>query len=121
MDLMVVISQKEEDQNIKQHIREKCEQSVDSTQQIIGLPNKFKQIAGTEDATGLNEGSLLKYLEKCTSLIPNDFLCPISLGIMTDPVITATGQTYERSSIQKWLDAGHRNCPNHSNLFLICH
>ncbi|WOL17277.1 hypothetical protein Cni_G26066 [Canna indica] len=30
---------------------------------------------------------------------------------MSDPVIIATGQTYERRSIQKWLDSGHRTCP----------
>ncbi|KAH7299694.1 hypothetical protein KP509_24G024900 [Ceratopteris richardii] len=30
---------------------------------------------------------------------------------MRDPVILATGQTYDRVSIQRWLDAGHRTCP----------
>ncbi|EFJ12670.1 ubiquitin-protein ligase, PUB13 [Selaginella moellendorffii] len=43
--------------------------------------------------------------------IPEDFRCPISLELMKDPVIVATGQTYERSYIQKWLDAGHKTCP----------
>jgi hypothetical protein len=34
-----------------------------------------------------------KSLGKCPSLmIPNDFLCPITLEIMTDPVIVASGQ-----------------------------
>ncbi|XP_010557715.1 PREDICTED: U-box domain-containing protein 14 [Tarenaya hassleriana] len=44
-------------------------------------------------------------------VIPDDFRCPISLELMKDPVIVSTGQTYERSSIQKWLDAGHKTCP----------
>ncbi|XP_010241805.1 PREDICTED: U-box domain-containing protein 14 [Nelumbo nucifera] len=44
-------------------------------------------------------------------VIPDDFRCPISLELMKDPVIVATGQTYERSCIQKWLDAGHKTCP----------
>ncbi|KAJ7297748.1 hypothetical protein O6H91_Y038900 [Diphasiastrum complanatum] len=43
--------------------------------------------------------------------LPEDFKCPISLELMNDPVILATGQTYNRSSIQRWLDAGHRSCP----------
>ncbi|KAJ7516289.1 hypothetical protein O6H91_22G051400 [Diphasiastrum complanatum] len=43
--------------------------------------------------------------------IPDDFRCPISLELMKDPVIVATGQTYERACIQKWLDAGHKTCP----------
>eukprot|EP00249_Psilotum_nudum_P017096 c26156_g2_i1 orf=365-1534(-) len=40
-----------------------------------------------------------------------EFRCPISLELMSDPVILATGQTYDRPSIQRWLDAGHRTCP----------
>ncbi|XP_071705805.1 U-box domain-containing protein 14-like [Rutidosis leptorrhynchoides] len=44
-------------------------------------------------------------------VIPDDFRCPISLELMKDPVIVSTGQTYERASIQKWLDAGHKTCP----------
>ncbi|GKU90193.1 hypothetical protein SLEP1_g4221 [Rubroshorea leprosula] len=44
-------------------------------------------------------------------LVPNDFLCPISLELMRDPVIVATGQTYERSYIQRWIDCGNLTCP----------
>ncbi|KAJ9135800.1 hypothetical protein P3X46_032936 [Hevea brasiliensis] len=43
--------------------------------------------------------------------IPDDFLCPISLELMRDPVIVATGQTYERSYIQRWIDTGNATCP----------
>ncbi|KAH9615933.1 hypothetical protein KSS87_014179 [Heliosperma pusillum] len=45
------------------------------------------------------------------AVIPEDFLCPISLEIMRDPVIVATGQTYERSYIQRWIDSGNVTCP----------
>ncbi|KAK1390052.1 RING-type E3 ubiquitin transferase [Heracleum sosnowskyi] len=44
-------------------------------------------------------------------VIPDDFLCPISLEVMRDPVIVATGQTYERSYIQRWIDCGNTKCP----------
>ncbi|KAF5797127.1 putative U box domain, armadillo-like helical, Zinc finger, RING/FYVE/PHD-type [Helianthus annuus] len=30
---------------------------------------------------------------------------------MKDPVIVSTGQTYERTCIEKWLEAGHKTCP----------
>eukprot|EP00252_Welwitschia_mirabilis_P017958 TRINITY_DN4008_c0_g2_i1.p1 TRINITY_DN4008_c0_g2~~TRINITY_DN4008_c0_g2_i1.p1 ORF type:complete len:395 (+),score=51.15 TRINITY_DN4008_c0_g2_i1:172-1356(+) len=43
---------------------------------------------------------------------PDDFRCPISLELMSDPVILCTGQTYDRSSIQQWLESGKRTCPN---------
>lgn len=42
---------------------------------------------------------------------PEDFRCPISLELMTDPVTVSTGQTYDRSSIHKWLKAGNTTCP----------
>ncbi|KAK8512756.1 hypothetical protein V6N13_090493 [Hibiscus sabdariffa] len=44
-------------------------------------------------------------------VIPVDYLCPISLELMRDPVIVATGQTYERSYIQRWIDCGNATCP----------
>ncbi|KAE8734053.1 U-box domain-containing protein 16 [Hibiscus syriacus] len=54
--------------------------------------------------------------------IPADFRCPISLELMRDPVVVATGQTYDRESINQWIDSGHSTCPKtgqnlaHSNL-----
>ncbi|XP_078434266.1 U-box domain-containing protein 9-like [Wolffia australiana] len=43
--------------------------------------------------------------------VPEHFLCPISSEIMKDPVVLATGETYDRTFIQAWLSAGHRTCP----------
>ncbi|CAA0811073.1 U-box domain-containing protein 29 [Striga hermonthica] len=43
--------------------------------------------------------------------VPSYFLCPISLEVMTSPVSLCTGVTYERSNIQRWLDAGNNTCP----------
>ncbi|KAE9600903.1 hypothetical protein Lal_00011249 [Lupinus albus] len=42
---------------------------------------------------------------------PVDFRCPISLELMQDPVVVATGQTYDRNSIKLWMDSGHNTCP----------
>ncbi|TKY73825.1 U-box domain-containing protein 25 [Spatholobus suberectus] len=43
--------------------------------------------------------------------IPHLFRCPISLDLFEDPVTLCTGQTYDRSSIEKWLAAGNLTCP----------
>lgn len=43
--------------------------------------------------------------------IPTDFRCPLSGELMSDPVIVASGQTYERIYIQHWLGEGHTRCP----------
>jgi len=42
---------------------------------------------------------------------PAAFRCPISLEEMRSPVSLPTGATYDRASIQRWLDSGHRTCP----------
>ncbi|GMI68798.1 plant U-box 4 [Hibiscus trionum] len=54
--------------------------------------------------------------------IPADFCCPLSLELMTDPVIVASGQTYERAFIKNWIGLGLTVCPktrqtlSHTNL-----
>ncbi|KAJ6365592.1 hypothetical protein OIU76_030384 [Salix suchowensis] len=71
-----------------------------------------KQIAGVDETIVLDGPVSSKSLQRCQSLIiPHEFLCPITMEIMVDPVIVASGQTYERESIQKWLNSKHRTCP----------
>lgn len=43
--------------------------------------------------------------------IPNHYRCPISLELMKDPVTLSTGITYDRASIETWIEAGNRTCP----------
>ncbi|KAK2970895.1 hypothetical protein RJ640_005252 [Escallonia rubra] len=56
-----------------------------------------------------SEGRRSMEMLNCLNL--EDFRCPISLELMTDPVTVSTGQTYDRVSIQKWLKAGNLLCP----------
>ena len=37
-------------------------------------------------------------------LIPADFCCPLSLELMTDLVIVASRQTYERAFMKNWIE-----------------
>uniref|UniRef100_A0ACD5Z586 Uncharacterized protein n=1 Tax=Avena sativa TaxID=4498 RepID=A0ACD5Z586_AVESA len=43
--------------------------------------------------------------------VPTHFLCPISLDMMRDPVTAPTGITYDRESVEGWLERGHSTCP----------
>jgi len=43
--------------------------------------------------------------------VPTFFRCPISLDVMKSPVSLCTGVTYDRASIQRWLDGGNNTCP----------
>ncbi|KAB1208190.1 U-box domain-containing protein 11 [Morella rubra] len=75
-------------------------------------------LANDDDADADSEGhnnmipnSLEEIKKPDPVVIPEDFLCPISLELMKDPVIVATGQTYERAYIQRWIDSGNATCP----------
>ena len=96
-------------------VRERKGKQAESTKKIIELLNKFKRVAGMEETSVIvldDDDAMPKMLGRSTSLIiPHEFLCPITLEIMTDPVIIASGQTYERESIEKWFKSNHKTCP----------
>ncbi|CAN6971660.1 unnamed protein product [Brassica rapa subsp. trilocularis] len=108
LELQTIEDLKTETIAIKALVQEKGGLSIETKQHIIELLNKFKKLQGVEATDVLYE----PVINKSTSLIlPHEFLCPITLEIMQDPVIIATGQTYEKEGIQKWFDAGHKTCP----------
>jgi hypothetical protein len=41
---------------------------------------------------------------RSAEVVPDEFLCPITLEIMTDPVVIASGNTFERDVISEWLE-----------------
>lgn len=47
---------------------------------------------------------------------PEQFRCPMSLQLMCDPVIIASGQTYERAFIEQWFQHGNQTCPRTQQL-----
>ncbi|KAK3250653.1 hypothetical protein CYMTET_39973 [Cymbomonas tetramitiformis] len=40
--------------------------------------------------------------QNVSRLVPQEFMCPILLQLMTDPVIAADGHTYDRCGIEQW-------------------
>lgn len=43
---------------------------------------------------------------------PRDYLCPISLTLMDNPMVIASGETFERRNIEHWLfTLGKDTCP----------
>jgi U-box domain len=43
--------------------------------------------------------------------IPSEFVCPLTLEIMSDPVVSRYGKNFERNAILRWIGAGHDTCP----------
>jgi hypothetical protein len=88
---------------------------------LYGIPAAVKDgvVASKNSGTSSSSSTSANVVEVATireadSAIvnpPEDFLCPINIDIMRDPVIVATGQTYERTAIARWLESGHHTCP----------
>lgn len=65
---------------------------------------------GVESCVDFGQDKARNYM--LSQLIPPvEFKCPISLRLMYDPVVIASGQTFERMWIRKWFDEGHDICP----------
>lgn len=101
----------EEFKNEIEHAKLKKDQAeAIQLEQIIALLER-------SDATSSFEEKEIKYLNKRNSLGSQpleplqSFYCPITREVMTDPVETSTGQTFERSAIEKWLASGTNSCP----------
>ena len=43
--------------------------------------------------------------------IPDEFLCPITRELMSDPVMAADGFSYERATISSWITQGKKTSP----------
>ena len=43
--------------------------------------------------------------------IPEEFLCPISLSVMKEPVMSKDGKNFEKAAILDWLNRGNTECP----------
>ncbi|KAG8367387.1 hypothetical protein BUALT_Bualt16G0066700 [Buddleja alternifolia] len=82
-----------------------------------GISHKQKQPLLTEESSRsshlLMEDVYNKHVggKPTTSTTPKDFVCPITTHIFDDPVTLETGQTYERTAIQEWIDRGNSTCP----------
>ncbi|RDX58012.1 U-box domain-containing protein 43, partial [Mucuna pruriens] len=69
------------------------------------------------DAASSPKDKELKYFAKRKSLGSQileplqSFYCPITQDVMVDPVEISSGQTFERSAIEKWFAEGNKLCP----------
>uniref|UniRef100_A0A1D1XU08 RING-type E3 ubiquitin transferase n=1 Tax=Anthurium amnicola TaxID=1678845 RepID=A0A1D1XU08_9ARAE len=85
--------------------------NIEKMSMLLKKIKDFVQTQNPDMGTPTTHKGLASDAKPKSPVIPDDFRCPISLELMKDPVIVATGQTYERSYIEKWLEAGHDTCP----------
>eukprot|EP01018_Ginkgo_biloba_P022702 Gb_16859 [translate_table: standard] len=59
------------------------------------------------------KNSFFNSSSRANTKCPGEFICPISMSLMSDPVIVSSGQTYERRCIEAWMELGRRHCHVH--------
>ncbi|WJX49436.1 hypothetical protein P8452_35871 [Trifolium repens] len=98
-------------ENLQEEIQNRNEeQSKSEIVSLIGLVRYAKCVLfGASTPSSGNE--TLRRNQSLEIVVPSDYRCPISLELMRDPVVVATGQTYDRGSIKLWMDSGHNTCP----------
>ncbi|KAK8958329.1 U-box domain-containing protein 17 [Platanthera guangdongensis] len=95
-----------------------CSQEEDADPSLLGgviallRYCRFRLLGSLEEEETKNRNSFFQLNREPSISIPKDLCCPISLDLMKDPVITSSGQTYDRASITQWIEEGHRTCPN---------
>ena len=103
----------------EQAIQREVEASSDTARERLALTR-------TSEAVAASAQSLSRRVDRCglafriTELIdqlppemefPSDICCPISRTVMTDPVQTSEGISYERDSLRRWYLSGKSTCP----------
>ncbi|XP_059669720.1 U-box domain-containing protein 1-like [Cornus florida] len=84
---------------------------------LVSLSKPMIFSGGTNEKLKLRSASFRRNHDHSSSSqstifsIPDEFRCPISLDLMRDPVIVASGHTYDRNSIAQWINSGHHTCP----------
>ncbi|KAM7262509.1 hypothetical protein ACFE04_000192 [Oxalis oulophora] len=86
------------------------EDDYDNTQIIDQAKETLTALKDVRLKTNVN-GVRLRTTNEAGFSCPDEFRCPLSKQLMKDPVILATGQTYDRPFIEKWLKTGNRTCP----------
>jgi len=80
-------------------------------QQVRRMPNVARPVPAAQRADNslIAKSTPLKLPAKLPDNIPNEFLCPITTDIMTDPVLLTDGQVYERKAIEQWLKTSNKS------------
>jgi hypothetical protein len=64
--------------------------------------NTAASVSSSHDVA--QQPSITDTLQAKGVVIPNEYLCPITMELMTDPVILEDGHVYEKIAIKKWFE-----------------
>ncbi|KAF1861731.1 hypothetical protein Lal_00026160 [Lupinus albus] len=95
-------------------VEEQTEKAYSPKEEPIATDNSsHDSLQGHHDESeSLNYGNCRTQTSELGTVTPPDeYKCPISSRLMYDPIVIASGVTYERMWIQKWFDEGNDKCP----------
>lgn len=95
---------------LKKELQRLVKTIVDDEEYSVDTIDQTRDILCVLKDLKMKKRSMSLRLHDCMSC-PEEFKCPLSKELMRDPVIVATGLTYDKPFIQKWLKAGNRTCP----------
>mmetsp|Transcript_9157 Transcript_9157/g.16393 ORF Transcript_9157/g.16393 Transcript_9157/m.16393 type:complete len:159 (+) Transcript_9157:47-523(+) len=56
-------------------------------------------------------GYAADYANEETVQIPSEYVCPLTLEVFRDPLMSKYGHNFERKAILEWLGEGNQECP----------
>ncbi|KAE8718273.1 hypothetical protein F3Y22_tig00110015pilonHSYRG00036 [Hibiscus syriacus] len=93
-------------QEIQKQIDEKSNSEIVS---LIGLVRYTKCVLFGSSTTEKPDYRRRKSMSEITVLVA--LMCPVSLELMRDAVVVASGQSYDRESINQWIESRHNALP----------
>ena len=98
-----------DDHNLGHETQAHVEDSPDAPSVI----NVTEQAKGAMEpmAPVLTDSSMRSPVAASSPEPPDEFVCPITIELMTDPVLATDGHTYERSAIERWFATGKMSSP----------
>ncbi|XP_022844014.1 U-box domain-containing protein 5-like isoform X2 [Olea europaea var. sylvestris] len=91
-------------------MKEKTDNSVVRHEDTVPSASSYDLSTEVERTKYMPDESQIDMLS--SPIPPKEFICPLSMRLMYDPVVIASGQTFERVWIQRWFDEGQDTCPN---------
>jgi len=95
----------EEEENVKL-VRKKGSRSRKTGRKI---ESQMGEVVKCEDAAEVVDAALFTREQRTPSVIPPELVCPITMELYRDPVVSACGHSFERHAIEKWFK---RSCTN---------
>lgn len=133
---MVLTCARADEMQALQRLRDACASSVagalSDMSAIAAQWEELSELASAKEAAGRVDAAADDAATAESAEVPHECLCPITHSVMSDPVSTADGHTYDRESIEKWLEENNTSpvtglqlatrtlIPNHSLRSIIC-